>query len=91
MFNWSEVYLSEVTSYKIHILVDCQWGTWGSWGWCYGSCPSQSMKRQRSKIVIACGGGQDCQGSSSEVAPCQPNECEFLIYLTMLFRKDLKR
>ena len=67
-------------------LVDCQWGTWGSWGWCYGSCPNQSMKRKRSKIVIACGGGQDCQGSSSEVAPCQPNQCEFLFSLKMLFR-----
>ena len=62
-------------------LVDCQWGNWGYWSACIhpSSCPgSGSRSRTRSKTVAACGGGEECQGSSKEFGGCPSEEiCEY--------------
>ena len=71
-------------------LVHCQWGNWGSWSHCIGSCPSPgSRSRTRSKTVEACGGGQECQGSTKEFDfHCHLSDCEYHFHFRSFFYEN---
>jgi len=55
-----------------HPTQDCQWGQWGLWTDCSGTCFGQSS-RSRNIEAPGAGGGLTCEGPSQQTKQCNPD------------------
>jgi len=55
--------------------VDCEYSTWSDWSTCSTTCGGGSSERERTTVVPAKDGGQECSGATRDVLPCAPVAC----------------
>ena len=69
---------------RISLLVDCVWRDWSLWSTCSHSCGQGNQARNRTTLIDALYGGENCTGSTKDTKQCNVKPCpgnfEYIYY-----------
>ena len=67
------------------LLVDCVWRDWSIWSTCSQSCGPGNQASNRTTLIDALYGGENCTGSTDETKKCNVKPCpgnfEYILYV----------
>ena len=59
----------------ISVPIDCEWGEYGNWTQCSKSCNGGTQVRTREIVTQALNGGEQCDGTNTDLQLCNEFPC----------------